>query len=179
MAMLFSVRFFAAEPDRTPTDQVAHHDPIGVAFANRDLVDADRLGARRARLGQLCSHVLLLECLDGVPIKMQLLGQVLDRGRTAAPADVASKPLRIERVVGQELQPLALHSAATAALNAPNFELEVDPRVAAGQIASPTRAPVVPPRLRSTAAAAGRFFEHRTRRRTRALGSPKTPLSLR
>jgi hypothetical protein len=85
------------------------------------------------------------------------------------------KALGIERVVGQELQPLALHFAATSALDAPNLELEIDTRVAAGQIANLTRAPVVPTRLRSATAAAGRFFERRSRVMTRAFGSPKTP----
>jgi len=167
--------FTATEPDPAPAQQFAHDDPIGVAFADRDLVDADRLGAGRAGLGQLRSHVLLLESLDRVPVEMQLLGQVLDRGRTAAPAHVVRKALGIERVVGQELQPLALHLAATAALHAPNLELEVDACIAAGQIARPMRAPVVPTRLRSATAAAGRFFERRSRVMTRAFGSPKMP----
>jgi hypothetical protein len=85
------------------------------------------------------------------------------------------KALGIERVVGQELQPLALHLAATAALHAPDLDLEVDAHIAAGQIANPPRPPVVPARLRSTTAAAGRFFERRSRVMTRAFGSPKTP----
>jgi hypothetical protein len=106
---------------------------------------------------------------------MKLLGQLLDRGRTAAPADVMRKPLGIEGVVGQELQPLALHLAATAALHAPNLELEVDTHIAAGQIANLTRAPVVPAHVGSTTAAAERFFERRSSVTTRAFGSPKTP----
>ena len=39
----------AAEPDRAPANQVAHHDAVGVALADRDLVDADRLRSGRAR----------------------------------------------------------------------------------------------------------------------------------
>jgi hypothetical protein len=166
---------FAAEPDRASAQQVAHHDPIGVAFANRDLVDADRLGAGRARLGQLRAHVLLLEDLDRIPVEMEFLGQLLDRGRTAAPAHVMRKALGIEGIVGQEVQPLALHFAATSALDAPNLALEIDTRIAAGQIANATRAPVVPTQVRSTTAAAERFFERRSRVMTRAFGSPKTP----
>jgi hypothetical protein len=60
-------------------------------------------------------------------------------------------------------------------LDAPNLELEVDTHIAAGQIANLTRAPVVPAKMRSTTAAAERFFERRSRVMTRALGSPKTP----
>src|SRR5450759_253220 len=44
---------FPAEPDRPPADQVAHHDTVAMALADRDLVDADRLGPRPARAGEL------------------------------------------------------------------------------------------------------------------------------
>ena len=165
----------AAEPDRAPANQIAHHDAVGVALADRDLVDADRLGAGRARLGQLRPHVLLLQRLDRVPVEVELLGNVLDRGLTAAPAHVVGKALGIERVVGQEVQPLALHVPATLAPHAPHLELQVDARVATRQIANAPRASVVPARVRSTAAAAERFFERRTRVMTRAFGSPNTP----
>jgi hypothetical protein len=89
------------------------------------------------------------------------------------------KALGIERVVGQELQPFALHLAATSALHAPDLDLDVDAHIAAGQIANLTRPPVVPAELRSTTAAASRFFERRSRVMTRAFGSPKTPRTVR
>jgi hypothetical protein len=38
----------AAEPDRPPAHKIADHDPIGVAFADRYLVDADHLRPGRA-----------------------------------------------------------------------------------------------------------------------------------
>jgi hypothetical protein len=107
--------------------------------------------------------------------EMKLLGQILDRGRTAAPADVMRKALGVEGIVGQKVQPLALHFAATPALDAPNLELEIDKRIAAGQIANLTRAPVVPAQVRSSTAAAERSFERRSRVMTRAFRSPKTP----
>ncbi len=166
---------FAAEPDRAPANQIAHHDPIGVAFANRDLVDANRFGAGRARLGQLQLHILLFQRLDRVPVEVEFLGKILDRGRTAAPAHVMGKALGVEGVVGQKVEPLALHAPATSALNASNLQFEVDARIAAGQIANLTRASVVPPRLCPATAAAHRFFERRSRVMTRAFESPKTP----
>src|ERR1700675_4391145 len=85
------------------------------------------------------------------------------------------KALGIERVVGQELQPLALHLAATPTIDAPNLQLEQHSSVAARKIAHPPRLAVVPARLRTATAATGRFFERRTRVMTRAFGSPKTP----
>ena len=85
------------------------------------------------------------------------------------------KAFGIERVVGQKVQPLAFHFAATPTLDAPNVDLEKDTRVPARQIPHPPRLAVVPTRLHSAATAAGRFFERRTRVMTRAFGSPKTP----
>ena len=67
------------------------------------------------------------------------------------------------------------HLAATSAENPPNLDVEIDPRVAAGQIAHSTCRMVVPTRVRSTAFFAGCFFERRTRVTTRAIGSPKIP----
>ena len=64
-----------------PRTQIAHHDPIGVALADRDLVDADHLWARAARSRELRLHVLLLQLLDRVPVQMQFLGHVLDGRR--------------------------------------------------------------------------------------------------
>ena len=105
-----------AEPDRPPPDQVAHHDAVGMALADRDLVDADGLGPGPARADELGLHVLLLQRLDRIPVKPQLLGNVLDRGLSTAPADIVGKALRIERIVCQKIEPLALHLAATAGI---------------------------------------------------------------
>ncbi len=165
----------AAEPDRPSADQVAHHDSIGMAPADGDLVDAYGLRPRRASLGQLRRHVLLLQGLHRAPVEVEFQGQVLDRRRAAASPHVVGKALGIERVVGQEIEPFALHCAATLALHTPDLELQVDTRVAARQIANAAHTPVVPARLHAGTAAAGRFFERRTRLMTRAFGSPNTP----
>jgi len=106
---------------------------------------------------------------------IQLLGQILDRGRAATPSHVVGKALGIKGIAGQEVEPLALHGAAALALNPPNLEFQVHASVAAGQIARSPSPPVVPPGLHAPAAAAGRFFERRTRVMTQAFGSPKTP----
>ena len=135
----------------------------------------DRLRPRRTGLGQLRPHVLLLEGLDRVPVQMQFLGNILDRARPAASAHVVGKAFGIDGVGGQEIELLALHRAAASAANAPNFDLEIDARIAAGQVANLARASVVPAHMRSTTAAAERFFERRSRLMTRAFGSPKMP----
>ena len=153
----------SAKPDRSAPDQVAHHDAVRVPLADRDFVEADRLGARRTRSLQLGGHVRLVQFLDGVPVQMQLVGDIRDAARAAAASDMPGKPLGIERVVGQEVEPLPPHLGATSAENSPNLEFQIDTRVAAGQIAhSPPRA-VVPARMRSTTFLADCFFERRTR----------------
>src|SRR5713101_8441680 len=73
----------AAEPDRTPANEIIDDDPIGVPFPDRHLVEADDLRPGRSGAPQLLAHVLLLELLDRVPLQMQLLGDVFD-GRGAA-----------------------------------------------------------------------------------------------
>ena len=80
-----------------------------------------------------------------IPVELQLLRNVLDRRLPTALAHVMGKALRIERVVRQEIEPLALHLAATAASHPPDLDLQEDARVAARQIAkSPARPTLAP-----------------------------------
>jgi hypothetical protein len=146
-----------------------------VPLADRYLVDADGLGTRRTRFGELRAHVLLFQRLDSVPVEIEFLRDVLDRRLPAAAANVKGKAFGIERVVRQELQLLALHVTATPTQHAPDLDLQVDARVATGKIANMPHAPIVPARVHATAAAADSFFERRTRMITRAFGSPNTP----
>src|SRR5882724_4532231 len=166
-----------AEPDRTTANEVAHHDPIGMALADRDFVDADHLRPRRPGLDELHAHILFVQLLDAVPTQVQFRGDVLDRGITTAPAHVVGKTLGVQRTIGQKRQPLALHRVAASAQDPPNLELEVYPIGPAGQIAHASATVIVPARVHSSAHAARRFFERRTRVMTRAVGSPKTPWS--
>ena len=64
----------APEPQGPASDQIAHHDAIGVALANRDLVDTDGLGRRCAGPRQLGCHVLLVQRFDGMPVQAKFLG---------------------------------------------------------------------------------------------------------
>ncbi len=57
-----------AKPDRPAPDQEASDDAVGVAFSDRDFVDADGFGARRTRSLQLGEHVLFVQLLDGVVV---------------------------------------------------------------------------------------------------------------
>src|SRR6202030_1317233 len=84
----------AAEPDRPLANQVADHNAIAVALADRDLVDADRSRTRRAGTLELGPHVLLLQRLDRVPVELELPGDIADRCLPAAAADIERKAFR-------------------------------------------------------------------------------------
>ncbi len=99
--------------------QVADHDAIDVALADGDLLDPQRLGTGLEGALELRSHVAHLQALDRLPIEIHLLGDVLDRPGAAAAPDIAGKALGVQRVLQQELQPLALHLAALSAVDPP------------------------------------------------------------
>src|SRR6266581_6634450 len=111
----------AAKPDRSTPRKIADHDPIGMTLADRNLVDPDGEGTRRARARELRLHVLHLKSLDGVPIQRQFLRDIRDRRLPAAPPDKIGKALGVEWIVRQKLEPLSLHLAATAAIDLPNL----------------------------------------------------------
>jgi hypothetical protein len=167
----------AAEPDRPVPDQVAHHNAVGVALPDRDFVDANRLGSRRASLGKLRAHVLLLQSLDRLPVQIQFFGNVLDGADPTATPDEPGEALRVERIVGKKIELLAHHLATGATVNPTDLELHIDPGVAAGQIARSPRRTVVPAHVRPITFLAYGFFERRTIVTTRAKESPNTPPS--
>jgi hypothetical protein len=176
--MLASERFLAAEPDWPAAHQIAHHDPVAVARADRNLVDPDHLRAGRASARELGFHVLHLQRLDRVPIERQFLRHVLDRRLPAAPPDKIGKALGVERIVRQKVEPLPLHLAATAARDPPHLQFQKYPRVSARQIAHPADLAVVPTHLHATATPTCRFFERRLSVITRDFGSPKIPCTV-
>src|SRR6195256_2054582 len=165
----------AAEPDRPLANQVADHDAIAVALANRDLVDADCSGTRRAGTLELGPHVLHLQRLDRVPVELEFLGTTPDGGLPAAAADIKRKAFGEVRIVRQKIQPFALHGATMTTRDAPQFEFQKNPKPCARQIANLPHPPVVPAAPDLLATAANRFFERRSRRNIRTSGSPNTP----
>src|SRR5271170_7369572 len=120
---------FAPEPDRAPSLKVAHDDTIDVALADGDLINANDAGPGLTSALDLFAHVLHLECLDGSPIEKVFLRHILDRRRSTASADVESKALGVERVVGQPIKLLLLHPLAAPAVDPTDFELKVDAHV--------------------------------------------------
>jgi hypothetical protein len=165
----------AAEPDRPAPPQIAHHDAVDVVLAYGDLIQPNDLRGGRAGALELRAHVLLVQLLDRVPIELELLGHGLDRAVAAATAHVVGKTLGVERVVGEKLQPLALHLAAPLAGDTPYLQLEVYAGVRARQIAHPSRAPIVPAEVNRAARAADGFFDRRVSVTRRIFGSPNAP----
>jgi len=151
----------APEPDRPLPDQVAHQDAVDVALLDRDLVDTDYLRRRCPCPSQLLPHVLLLELLHRVPVEMQLLSDVLDRRGTTTTAHIEGEPPRVERVVGEEWQPLSLHFPALNALDPSYVDFQEHSRVPAREIPDPPARPVVEDSMPAATAAARRFFERR------------------
>src|ERR1700731_332421 len=71
---------FAPKPDRAPPLQIAHYDSVGLAFPDRDLINANDLRLRLTGAPDLFAHILHLECPDGLPIEKVFLGHIPDRG---------------------------------------------------------------------------------------------------
>ena len=167
-----------AKPDGPATNQVAHHDAVSMPLANCDSVDANRLGARGASTSQLYCHVLLVQLLDRVPVQVQLASHIIYGGTATTPTNVKRKPLRVQRVVGKEVEPLPFHLAATSAMHTANLDLQIDPRICARQVANSSRATVVPLRMHQSACTTDSFFERGSKVIIRAFGSPNTPRTL-
>src|SRR6516225_6520436 len=175
-ARLRAVR--AAKPDRTTSNEIADHNPVAMTFPDGDLINADCLWARRAGTLELGLHILLVERLDRMPVQLQFRRHLLDRRSSTTAADIVRKPFGIERIVRQKIELLALHLAASAAVEPPHLHFEINPRVATRQITHPAQLAIVPAHLDTTTASANRFFERRLSLMTRAFGSPKTPCTV-
>src|SRR3990172_6303955 len=173
---LFSV--LSPEPDRAPSNQVAHHDAIDMAFADRDLVDSNHSGGRRSSSAQLLPHILLLQLLDGLPIQVRFLGNVLDGRDTATPSHEEGEAFRIERILREPIQLLLFHLAASLAVDTSNLQFQVDPSVPTRQVAYSAQLAVVPGSTRMATDSADSFFPRRWRRTTLAFGSPNMPCTV-
>ena len=155
----------------SPPNQIAHHNPVSVSFADRNLVDTNRTRRRRPRTRQLRTHVAHLQRLHRLPVQPKFPRDRLDRRVPATLAHVPGEPFDVKRILRQKRNRLGLHLAALHAIDAPNLELKIDAGVATGQIPYLSMFVVVPAALDMATDAAGRFFERRTSVTTRACGS--------
>jgi hypothetical protein len=67
--------------------------------------------------------------LDRLPVQLQFCRHLLDRRSATTAADIISKPLRVERIVRHKVELLPLHLAATAAVETPHLQFEINPRI--------------------------------------------------
>src|SRR6267143_1045600 len=149
--MLASERSSPPNQIGRPRTRFADHDPVFVALRTEISSMPIAVGAGVPALANWAAHVLLVQRLHGMPIQLQLLGNIPDWRAAAAAADVKSKPLGVERVVRQELQTLALHLAALAAPDAPYLELQEYAQAAGRKISSAANRAIVPPAMVSSA----------------------------
>ncbi len=146
-----------------------------MAFADRNLVDADDTGAWRARSPQLLTHVLLLQLFDRLPIQVQFPRHIAQRGRATPSPHKEGKAVGIEGIVGQPGNLLLLHGSAPEAPDATYLDLQVHARIATRQVADLSHFVIVEGPGRRATHPTACFFPRRTRHKMRALGSPKTP----
>jgi hypothetical protein len=164
-----------SKPNGTAPDQVADHDAVRMPLADGDLVDSKNLRRRRPHSPQLFLHVLLVQLLDRSPIQVQLAGDILEGCPPAPSPNEEGKALGVKRIVGYPGQLLLLHVAAVVAEHPPEFDLQINPRIAAGKIPNAAHFVIVEAPGPSTTDPTKSFFPWRKRPMTRALGSPKMP----
>ena len=108
-------------------------------------------------------------------IEVQFARHIANGRAAATAADVEGEAFGVKGVVRQPGQVLLFHGAAPAAVHASDLDLQVNARVATGQVADPTQFVIVEAALRLPTDPTGRFFRRRRNDTTRALGSPKMP----
>jgi hypothetical protein len=139
-----------------------------VPRADGEFVDADDFGAGVAGPIELLPHVLLVEFLDGMPVEVPVLGNVLDGGEATVAADPDGEALGVVRVVGQPVEAFAFHGMAPATADASDGELQVDAPAAAIEVAYPSKGLVVEGAMAGAAPATAGFFRRRRRAMTTA-----------
>ena len=139
-----------------------------MAGTDGEFVDADDLGAGLTDVGQLLAHVLLVEFLDGVPVEVEVLGDILDRGEPAVTSDADGEAVGVARIVGEPVESFAFHGTTPPAGDAADGKLEVDASSAAVEIADGSRVVIVEGAMAGAAVAAECFFRSLRREMTTA-----------
>jgi hypothetical protein len=118
---------------------------------------------------------LFVEFLDGVPVEVEVLGDILDGGVSTVASDADGEALGEVRVVGEPFESFAFHGIAPPTCNATDGELQVDASPAAVEIAGLTRGLIVEGVMDGATLSAGGFLRSRRSGMTAAERSPKTP----
>ena len=116
-----------------------------------------RLRCGRAGEVELLLHVKHGDLLHGVPVEIHFGGDILDRRSAAAASDGEDEATRVAWVGGEPGESFEFH-AAPQAIDAAEFEFEIDPVTGTIQIAAASADVVVRAAMGKTAKAADRFF---------------------
>src|SRR5262249_5356215 len=103
------------------------------------------------------------------------VSHVSDGRRPTPPPDIEGKAFGVERIVGQPAELLLFHGCTPSTEDASDFDFQVDPGIATGEIADAPLLAVVEASRALPADSPRRFFRRRRKRNSRALGSPKMP----
>ncbi|MFZ1548508.1 MAG: hypothetical protein WAT12_15665 [Candidatus Nitrotoga sp.] len=127
------------------SDQVAHDDAIGMPFADRNFVYGQSLWMRASSTFQLRGHILLVQFFDGVPVQVQLAGNVRHGAAATSPAYVPGKAFGIEGGFCQKVEPFSFHFSTMTAKYSSNLDLQIDACVATRVISNSSKPFVIPP----------------------------------
>jgi len=166
------------KPNRPLSQKITDHNPVLMALTDRDFVNPNHLRPRLSRSLQLLLHVLLFQSLHRLPVQVQFPGYIRNRRVPTPTAHIKAKSLGVKRIVRQPVQSLLLHALAPSAVDPSNLQLQVNAHIPAGQIPDPSGLAVVERMMNKAAHSTCRFLPLRKSRMTRALGSPKTPLTV-
>ncbi len=147
-----------AEPDGPPPQQIAHDNAVGMPLADGQLVDSDDLRSRCARPLQLLFHVLLVQRFNRLPVQMRFPSDIANRLRPTPTPHPNVEPLGEKESSAKPIQPFLLHFPATPTEDPPDFHLQVDPILSAGQVPNSPDPPVVKTPMSTAASTADSFF---------------------
>lgn len=109
--------------------QIADDDPIVVALAEGDLIDADGARGRQTGTSHLLLHIELVEFLHRTMMQTLPLGDRLVRHVAAQRAHMQGKALGIARILRQPVEMLYMHTLAPRTADAPTLELQINPPI--------------------------------------------------
>ena len=108
-------------------------------------------------------------------VENSFLSHVFDRRSSAPAPHKVGEALGVKRTVRQPVQALRLHGSTAPAIDAPDFQFQVDPGVSTRQVAHSAQPAIVPTAVEVATGTTSRLFPRRCSRITRTFGSPKIP----
>lgn len=151
----------ATKPDGSSADQIADDDAVLMTLADRDFIDADDAGRWRSGQFKLPLHVLFVEIFDGVPVEVEILGDIGNSCEATTASDPSGETSGEVGIVGEPVESLAFHGVALTTVNPSNGELEIDATATAIVVAYPANGLIVERTMSDTALSAECFWGRR------------------